>query len=169
MKLLYLLRHAKSDWGHPELADLERPLNSIGLRAAPYIGETMYKNRIRPEGIFSSIAKRAKQTAILVKETAGIEAQVKYDDRIYEASPLQLLKVVAEVSDSLDSILVVGHNPGLEGLIKMLTGEAQNMPTAALAAISLNINTWQDIAASKGHLEAFVRPKESQMGQMQAA
>lgn len=160
MKTLLILRHAKSSWDNPDSSDFDRPLNSRGLEAVPLMGNVIYQKNLQPEIIISSPAKRAKQTAILIKETAQIEAKIRYEDGIYEASPLRLLQIVSEVEDKNGMILIVGHNPGLESFIKMLTGEIQSMPTAAFAKIDMQIDCWSDIAADCGRLDFLVRPKD---------
>ena len=160
MKTLYILRHAKSDWDNSDLSDFERPLNKRGYGDAPLMGEVLKKNRFQPDLILSSPAKRAAQTATLVKQSAEIGGEIKFDERIYEASPARLLEVVGEQSSENDSILLIGHNPGLEGLIKFLTGDLQPMPTAALAVIDLEIENWNEINSVKGDLRMLIRPKE---------
>ena len=160
MKTLFVLRHAKSSWEKADLSDFARPLNERGLEAAPLMGKFIYKNQLQPELILSSPAERAKQTALLVKENAQIDGKIRYDERIYEASSLRLLEVVSEQSDKIESVMLVGHNPGLEGLLKILTNEAQPMPTAALAVIDLKIGKWSEINSSKGNLRTLIRPKE---------
>jgi phosphohistidine phosphatase len=160
MKTIKLMRHAKSSWDNPDLADFDRPLNQRGLRDAPFMGSVIYNNNLGPGLIISSPAKRAKQTAILVKETAGVNTPITYHDQIYEASPTTLLKVVSELPDEYNNILLIGHNPGIEGFIKLLTGEIQSMPTAAFANINLNIAKWSQIEAGCGTVEVIARPKE---------
>ena len=91
--------------------------------------------------MLSSPAQRAKQTAVLVKEAGKIDAEIQFDERIYEASPPQLVQVISELKTDSESAMLVGHNPGLEGLIRFLTGENQAMPTAALAVIDLQAQT----------------------------
>ena len=162
MKTLFILRHAKSDWDNRELTDFERPLNERGLKSAPLIGRVMKENQFLPYSIVSSPAIRARQTAELVKESAGIESEILFDVRIYEASPARLLEVVADQTDNADSMLLVGHNPGLEGLIRALTGEIEPMPTAALAVVDLQIEQWSDINSAPGSLRLLIRPKEIQ-------
>ncbi|HLM00171.1 MAG TPA: histidine phosphatase family protein [Pyrinomonadaceae bacterium] len=160
MKTLFILRHAKSSWDNPDLTDFERPLNERGRRAAPFIGNLMRERRLRVDLILSSPAIRARQTASLVGEAAGFAAEIRCDERIYEARPQSLLYLLAETGDEFDSVLLVGHNPGLEGLIKILTGGGSSMPTAALAEIELNIDSWSKIAADAGKLNSLVRPKD---------
>ena len=110
--------------------------------------------------ILSSPARRAGQTATMVKEAARFDAAIRFDERIYEASPISLLYLLAETEDQFDSILLVGHNPGMEGLIKILSGGILSMPTAALAQIELNVDFWSKIAAESGKLSFVVRPKD---------
>jgi phosphohistidine phosphatase len=142
------------------LADFERPLNSRGLDAARFIGTLIYDRNLEPQAIVSSPAKRAKQTAVLVKELAGISKPVKFDERIYEASPLTLFNLIREFDENLESVLIVGHNPGFENLVRLLTGESVQMPTAALARLNLNIEKWSDLGTNSNELEFLVRPKE---------
>lgn len=160
MKTLFVLRHAKSSWENPDWADFERPLNSRGLDAARFIGELIYDRRLGPQIIISSPAKRAKQTAVLVKELAEITKPVKFDERIYEASPHALFNLIREFDEKYQSVLIVGHNPGFENLVRLLTGETVSMPTAALAKINLKINKWSDLETGVGELEFLLRPKE---------
>src|SRR5215813_5144209 len=117
MKTLFVLRHAKSSWDNPNLADFDRPLNERGLAAAPFMGRVLRTKGYRPELILSSPAERARTTAALFKAGAGLDSPLEYDDRIYEASPQKLLKVVSKVADDKNSLMVVGHNPGMEGFI----------------------------------------------------
>jgi phosphohistidine phosphatase len=160
MKTLFVLRHAKSSWENPDWSDFERPLNSRGLDAARFIGELIYERGLQPQIIVSSPAKRAKQTAVLVKEIAEVSKPVKFDERIYEASPHALFNLIREFDEKWESILIVGHNPGFENLVRMLTGEAVAMPTAALARINLDIENWHDLETNSYELEFLIRPKE---------
>lgn len=160
MKVLYILRHAKSSWDDASLADFDRPLNERGLRAAPLMAAFLLEKGPVPDLIVSSPARRAEQTSDLVKEVLGSNIPIEYDERIYEASPRTLLSVITGISDEYGSALLVGHNPGLEGLIGLLSGEIAEMPTAALARIEMEIGSWQDAGASAGNLAFVARPKE---------
>src|SRR5688572_19085866 len=113
MKTLYVLRHAKSSWNDPHLSDFDRPLNDRGERTAPFIGKLMRDRGLIPDVVISSPARRALETAKLVREAAGIEPDILFDERIYEASPQALRQVAAEADDLLASIMLVGHNPGI--------------------------------------------------------
>jgi len=160
MKTLYLLRHAKSSWDDHSLSDFERPLNARGLKAAPFIGLLMKENGLTPEAIVSSPAERAKQTAELVREAAGFEPEISFNERIYEATVGTLVSIIVGIDNSNDSVLIVGHNPGAEGLVYYLTGEIAPMPTAALAVIKLDIDNWAEISDGRGRLQRVFRPRD---------
>lgn len=143
-----------------EMSDFERPLNERGKKTAPFMGELMAEKGLEPYVILSSPAKRAKATAQLVKKAAKFDAEIRYEDRIYEASPRALSEVVSETDDAYRSIMLVGHNPGIEGFIRYLTGKLEPMPTAALAVIDLNIAGWNLINEGCGELKKIFRPKD---------
>lgn len=160
MKTLYLLRHAKSSWEQTGLADFDRPLNDRGRSAAPFMGEVMKLEGLGPEMILSSPAERARQTAELATKSAGLSAEIKFKEKIYEASPQTLLQIAQSVDDRLNSVMIVGHNPGMEGFVRLLTGHLEPMPTAALAVIDLEISGWEQMASGSGLLRKVIRPKD---------
>lgn len=160
MKTLLLLRHAKSSRKDDGVRDFDRPLNQRGLKTAPSIGRLIRKRKLQPDLVLSSPAERARQTTQLVIEAAGLKTELRYDERIYEASVARLLGVVSQLDDEAGMVILVGHNPGLEELLEMLTGEAHNLPTAALACIELNIEKWNKVRAGGGQLHWLVKPKE---------
>ncbi|HST52524.1 MAG TPA: histidine phosphatase family protein [Pyrinomonadaceae bacterium] len=155
-----LLRHAKSSWGDASLADFDRPLNERGLRVAPLVGRFMRKRRLSPDLVVCSPAERTRQTISLVAEAAKLAAPVRFDERIYEAAPSRLVEVVSQVEEGAGEVLLVGHNPGLEGLLELLTGEPRHLPTAALVRVVLDVEKWSRLREGAGHVELFVRPKE---------
>ena len=160
MKILFLLRHAKSSWDNASLADFDRPLNERGKNTAPFMGEVMTRREYAPSIVISSPANRAATTAKLVTESAGLNSAIRYDDRVYEASPNSLRQVASEIDDAFGSAMIVGHNPGMEGFIRYLTDEIEAMPTAALAVIELNVESWGEINADTGKLAELIRPKD---------
>jgi len=160
MKRLYVMRHAKSSWDDASLADYDRPLNERGLETAPMMGRLIRARGYIPDVVLSSPAKRAKKTAKLSTEAAKITSSILFDEQIYEASPQTLIKVLAGLDDHARSAMVVGHNPGMEGLIRLLTGDMATMPTAAFAIIDLDIEKWSDIDYETGRLVELLRPKE---------
>jgi phosphohistidine phosphatase len=160
VRTLFILRHAKSSWDDASLADIDRPLNGRGLRDAPKMGELMRNRGFVPDMILSSPAKRAAETVKLVKDAGGFDAEITLDERIYEASPNTLRRVAADINEACSSALLVGHNPGIEGFIRYLTGRAESMPTAALAVIDLDISEWRAVSEECGALRHVFRPKE---------
>lgn len=163
MKRLMILRHAKSSWDNPDLSDFDRPLNARGRTAAPFMGRLIAERGYLPEMIVSSPAKRASETAALVRENAGISAAAQFDERIYEASPQALRQVVSETPDSVNSLMIIGHNPGMEGFVRFLTGELLPIPTAALSIIDLDIEKWADLTANCGRLIRMIKPKDEML------
>ncbi len=156
MKTLYLLRHAKSSWTDAGLADFKRPLNERGLMAAALMGELMARNGYHPAVILSSPATRAKMTARLVKESGRLDAEIQFEERIYEASPHDLREVVSEIDDAHASTIIVGHNPGIESFIGYLTGQIEPVPTAALAVIAWTLTNGTLSTQGAARSKAFI-------------
>jgi len=160
MKILLLLRHAKSSWKDPDLPDFNRPLNGRGRRAAKTIGRYIKENDLEPELVLSSPAVRARETIDIALRAARLRVEVRYDERIYEADAQRLMEVISQIEENLTSVMVVGHNPGIEELLRLLTGCSEHMATAALAKIRFSEpDKWSKIAAVKGSLE-LIKPKE---------
>jgi phosphohistidine phosphatase len=168
MKSLTLLRHAKSSWGDPTLGDFERPLDGRGQRGARAIGRAMRAHGLRFDHALASPATRIRETLENVAKSYGT-IDASFDQRIYLASPETLLKLVRGTPDSIDSLLIVGHSPGLPLLAQRLTRDdagglraqlGEKYPTAALAAIALPIEHWRDVADGIGTLERFIRPRD---------
>lgn len=160
MKVLYLFRHAKSSWDDPDVDDFDRVLNDRGEKAAPLMGKAMKDRAVRPDLVLCSPAKRAEQTATLALESAKIDTEPCFDERIYLASAPTLLAILAERNDKVESILMIGHNPGMSDLLEMLTGKYNELPTAALARVNLEIKKWPDVQRGSGKLDWVLRPKE---------
>jgi phosphohistidine phosphatase len=159
MKTLYVLRHAKSDWNDARLTDFERPLNERGLHAARKMGEFLREREIAPDSIISSPARRARETAQIIKQAARFSAEIHFEPRIYEASVSDLIEIVSNVENDCEKLLIVGHNPGFEQLVEILTSELHAMPTAALAQIELQIESWSETIRG-GRLNNLFKPKE---------
>lgn len=159
MKTLMVLRHAKSSWDHPDLGDFDRPLNSRGRKNAPLVGREMRARGYHPEIVVASPAARAKATAELVLDASGFDADLSFEPRIYEASLSSLLYLVSGFDDVYQSILIVGHNPGFEGLVAALSGEYRRMATAALAVIDLEVEYWNDADQGCGVLRDHILPR----------
>ena len=160
MKTLITLRHAKSSHEDGSLKDIDRPLNERGNSDAKLMGGVIRKRRIQPDLIVASPAERVRQTADLTLKAARLKVGLTFDKRIYEASALGLFKVLMDIDDTSNTVMLIGHNPGLEDLLERLTGEAITLPTAALAAAELNIEHWTEVRTGAGKLTLRVTPKE---------
>jgi phosphohistidine phosphatase len=160
MKTLLVLRHAKSSWNDPALDDHERPLNERGRRDAPRMGELVRQYGLIPDLVISSDAVRALLTAQAVAEAARYAGEILLDPRLYIASPADILSLLQTVRENAETIMIVGHNPGLEELVEHLTGERLDLPTATLAEIHLPIDHWHDLdIATRGTLVGHWRPE----------
>jgi len=161
MKTLLVLRHAKSSWDDAALDDHERPLNKRGRRDAPRMGELVREYGLIPDAVISSDAVRARLTAEAVVEAARYAGEILLDHRLYVAGPADILSLLRTVGEKAETAMIVGHNPGLEELVAQLTGEWQDLPTAALAQIVLPIDQWRDLTLStRGTLVGHWGPKE---------
>ena len=156
-KTLYIARHAKSSWDDMSLSDFERPLNKRGKRDAPFMANLLKDKGITPDLILSSPAKRAKKTAKHYHEVLGGELQ--FDERIYEASLMSLISLVQETLEIVDSVMIVGHNPGFTALNDMLSDKSiYNIPTAGVVGIGFE----DEVASHKGKQLFFEYPKKYQ-------
>ena len=162
MKTLLVLRHAKSSWDDPALDDHERPLNGRGKKDAPRVGAAIRARGLTPDLVVTSDAVRARITAETAASAAGYHGDIVKEKRLYLAAPRDILAVLRGVPETdTDTVMIVGHNPGLEELVAHLTGQPEAMPTAGLAEIELPIDRWREITASvRGRLVQLWRPKE---------
>ena len=160
MRTLYLLRHGKSSWSDASIRDFDRPLKDRGRKAAERVGKRLGAEKPKALLVICSPAVRARETAEIVLKSSKLKAELRFDERIYEASLRDLLQVVAEIPDETHAAILVGHNPGFEELLAFLTGEGRQMPTCALAKIKLEVEGWQKVRAGEGSLEWFITPKE---------
>jgi phosphohistidine phosphatase len=162
VRRLYLLRHAKSSWEDPALADFERPLAPRGRKAAKVLAGYVEREGIRPELVLCSPARRARETLERLSRALG-EPAVTYDERLYGASETELLTRLREVPGSYGSVLLVGHNPGTAQLLALLAGGGlplpAEVPTGALASLSLDAS-WPELEPGAASLDAFVVPRE---------
>jgi len=170
MASLYLLRHAKSGHDDPSLADHDRPLNARGLRASRAIGRYFLRMGMRPEVVLCSTATRTRQTLDLLVEAAGWPAgalRVNFEERLYLASPAQILAVIGTLGLVGGDVMVIGHNPGMHDLaLTLCTDESpalpqvrEKFPTAALATFQVDVREWSDLANRRFALTDFVLPR----------
>ena len=155
-RTLILLRHAKSDWSGDE-ADIARPLAERGRRQAPQAGRWLAANLDRIDLAVVSPASRARSTWDLAAEGLDVPPRTRIDDRVYAASGHELLDVVRELPDEIATVVLVGHNPGIEDLVSHLTGKWTPMPTSALAVITVS-GSWSTAGHHSGVLRASGRP-----------
>jgi phosphohistidine phosphatase len=170
MKKLTLLRHAKSSWDDTVARDFDRPLNDRGARAAKVIGLYMKREGFSFDHVIASPAVRVVETIDHVVPSYGAQIQPTWERRVYLASSATLMDVLREADDKANSILMVGHNPGMEDLILDLVPENsgcllraavyEKYPTAAVAEIELDIGHWRDIDQGTGKLTRFIRPRD---------
>lgn len=161
MKTLLLMRHAKSSWKIKNIHDHERPLNKRGRRDAPKMGHLLLERELMPQIILSSSALRSRQTAELVAETVGYSAEVLYRDDLYMAEPDRIIAALQELPDTLERVMIIGHNPGLETFLQILSNRIEPLPTAVLAHVVLHIDEWALLNSnSEGELVDIWRPKE---------
>lgn len=162
-KRLLIMRHAKSSWELGYSSDHQRPLNARGKRDAPRMAQYLIQQDSVPEFIFCSTATRAADTAeLLIENFQSFDAEnCLFCDDLYHASPRSYLDRLISLDDRpLDRAMVVGHNPGLEQLVHLLSGRAEAMPTAAIACFEFDIDRWDEIFEGQRKLVAVWRPKE---------
>lgn len=161
MRTLILMRHGKSSFKDPSLKDRRRPLTKRGQRNSIQIGQFLKERNLHPDLILTSEALRATQTADLITRELDYPGEVRQVKKLYMAEGDQILKVLRKLPDELECVMVIGHNPGLESLIPMLTQQIAGLPTAGVADIRLPIDHWKELKPkTKGELVDLWRPKE---------
>lgn len=160
MKTLFLLRHAKSSWKDQSLPDFERPLNRRGKDAAERMGRYLKHELIVPELVLSSPATRARETLERVAKAAKWSTEVRFDQRIYEAGGLRLLEVISQIENDRHTALLVGHNPGMEELLMLLTGGTEHLPTGSLVKIEIKTSKWTTAGDKRAKLAWLKKPRD---------
>jgi phosphohistidine phosphatase len=166
VKWLYVLRHAKSSWAKRGQADRKRPLAPRGRRDVARVGAFLEAQRIAPDLVLCSSARRTRETLELLESSLGGTPALIEDD-LYGASREQLLERLRKLPDDVDSVLLIGHNPGVQELVLGMTheGEARTrvetkFPTAGLAAIRVPADHWASVNGESSDLTAFVVPSD---------
>jgi len=163
VKTLYLIRHAKSSWSNPHLADFDRGLNNRGKRDAPFMGTRLAKYGIRPDCILASSAKRARKTAKIIADKVGYpRKKIEFDEDIYHAhSVKELLEILKKVPDKNGSLFLVGHNHTItEFAGRLIDRTIHNIPTTGIVAMTFPVKRWSRVAFGKGKLKFFDYPKK---------
>jgi phosphohistidine phosphatase len=159
VKRLWLLRHAKSSWDDPALADHDRPLAPRGLKAAGRIARWASDHEVRPDLVLCSTALRARATLDLVVHALD-DPEIEFEDALYHASAAELLARLRTVPVGRTGVLMIGHNPGLHELVGLLAPPRRDaFPTGALAELRLAIATWGEICPGCAHLAELLVPR----------
>lgn len=161
MKRLYLIRHAKSDWSDPSQSDFDRPLNRRGEKNAPFMGKRLALEGITPDLILSSPAVRAAETArIIAGQTHYPLQNILYDETLYLADIEQFQTSLRGISDTVTTLFLVAHNPGLTDFARYLSGyPIENIPTCGLFCVELKEASWKSIAQGSATFVSFDYPK----------
>ena len=160
MKTLTLIRHAKSSWNNPSLTDFERPLNKRGIHDAPKVGVVLDEAGISFDRILCSDARRARQTLSLLSQGVSVDENViEYRHDMYGASAHHLISCIAEQSNSVSDIALVGHNPGMEDLANRLASESVGaMSTCNVVQIEFDCDSWSDLSSASATVAFIIRP-----------
>ena len=164
MKELLLLRHAKSSWKDQNIEDFYRPLKERGKNDASIMGEYIKQTDLIPQYILCSSAIRTKETLDIILNKINFDNKIKidYTNELYEADVFDILKVISQIENKFNKVMIIGHNPGMEETVLELTQKPFPFPkfsTCGLALIELNIDYWKDIKKVKGILKLFKSPK----------
>ncbi len=168
MRRLLLLRHAKSSWSEPGASDHDRPLNRRGQEAAPRVGAYLARHGLIPDLVLCSTARRARETWKLVAAEAPAAPAATFTERLYDATPRALIEVFRGAEPEAKSLLVVGHNPGLQEAATALIASGdledrerlrEKLPTGGLVVIDFAIPDWSKLHPRSGRLERFVVPR----------
>ena len=161
MKTVWILRHAKSDWADESLVDFDRPLNKRGKADAPRVGRWIAEQGPVPERIAASPARRARATAELVAKACGYPpGKIEWREEFYPGDPAACLRYLRDLPEETTHVLLVGHNPGMESLVSLLSGgTGVRLPTAGLAMLQAEVEGWREVGPGKLALTGLICPK----------
>jgi phosphohistidine phosphatase len=161
MKILYLVRHAKSSWKDDSISDAERPLNKRGERDAPFMAELLSMKGIRPDLLVSSPALRALSTAkIFANAFEYLEGKIEVEDKAYLADTSDIWSIVRSFDDGSDSVMLFGHNPGFTEFVNLFDNVLiDNVPTAAVICIAFSADIWKNCIAQHAKVLWVEYPK----------
>jgi len=169
MKRLLLLRHAKSSWHDPTLTDFERPLNQRGRTAARVMGNYLLRKGLLPNLVLCSAAQRTRETLAFIQDQLDQDLPASIEKSLYEASPGEIAGILKKVDPRIDTVMVIGHNTGLEELARRLSRKgnekarklmALQYPTGALAVIEISGKGWSKLDGKDASLRRFVCPRD---------
>ncbi len=173
MRTLYLLRHAKSSWKDQQLDDFERPLSKRGCSAATAMGRLLAEKQINPSQVLCSSSRRTRETLARIQEELPTPVPVRFEKGLYLAASETLLRRVRRLNDTLQSVMLIGHNPGLHEFALVLAQGSEGahhrqlaakFPTGGLAVLESEINRWGEFQPGSAVLTEFVRPRDLSPG-----
>ena len=159
MKKLYIARHAKSDWGQEGYSDFDRPLNDKGLRDGEAMAKYLSSLEVTVDSIVSSSAKRALTTAKFYADTILTAGDLVEMDVIYEAEERDMMQIIKQASNEVNSLMLVGHNPTFSLLVNLLTGQPVDMSAGSIAELNIDLESWKDVAMNSAQLVQMLSPK----------
>jgi phosphohistidine phosphatase len=163
MKTLYFIRHAKSSWDDAMLDDHDRPLNKRGKHDGPIMARRLLGIDVVPDGLLSSSAKRARQTAKYFEDVLSIDNAI-YLRELYHAWPSTIEAQIRSIPEEWDTVLVFGHNPGYTELANQLKNDLYigNMPTCGIVGASSDVKEWKDFTLASAKRIAYLYPKQTE-------
>lgn len=161
-KVLHILRHAKSSWDNPALADIQRPLNTRGQKACKKLAEHLLKQGglNTSNAVYCSPAERAQQTISGIIDALNLQTTWRTEPLLYTFNWQEIIQFCHGIDDEAGSVTIVGHNPALHEAVEFLAGvDIEKFPTCAYAKLSCNIARWQEMRSRCATLDAFLYPK----------
>ncbi len=160
MKTIYLIRHAKSDWGDFDINDAKRGLSERGKRDIPLMANELHKKNIKPDLIISSSSNRTKLTVQGLLKELDYSIKTIYDDELYLATPNTILSIIKNTNDKYKSIFIVGHNPGITDFANLMSdADIENIPTLGIVALKCKTKKWKGCKFNSAKVEFFIYPK----------
>ena len=161
MKTLLVMRHAKSSWKDQEIPDHDRPLKKRGRKDIVNMAKILKKKGLVPDFIISSTAVRAKDTASLMIEKLNYKGKIELVEEFYMAEPEAYIEHISKVPKDVNTLLIIGHNPGLEGLVMTLGDKINSLPTGSIAKLYLFIDKWSELTSdTDGEINHVWVPEE---------
>ena len=163
MKTLYIARHAKSSWDDMHASDHDRGLLPVGKKRTKKIARWLEEHKISPDRIISSAAVRAYKTACLLAQGMGFpEEKIEKEATLYDADTEEIMKIIYALPDTVEKVMVVGHNPAFTNLVNLFLDwghQIDNLPTSGVAAIRFETDKWDELDLAEQQVEFLITPK----------